>query len=215
MKKGLTRAQEDQIEELLTRMTLKEKVALLSGRDNWHTFPIDRLGIPPVPMTDGPHGVRLAHDEDGRKGGPATSFPTGISMAASWDTELINRVGQALAEETLAMNCSIILGPCVNIVRHPLSGRNFESYSEDPYLAGKIGTAWVKGVQSKGVGASLKHFACNNQETERDRGNSVIDERTLREIYLTQFEAIVKDADPWTVMCSYNRINGDYARMGI
>jgi beta-glucosidase len=202
---------EQRVEKLLGQLTLKEKVALLSGRDNWHSFPIDRLGIPPVPMTDGPHGVRLAHDEAGRKGSPATSFPTGVSIAASWDTDLVERVGQALGEETLAMGCSILLGPCVNIVRHPLAGRNFESYSEDPYLAGQIGTAWVKGVQSKGAGASLKHFSCNNQEIERGRGSSVIDERTLREIYLAQFETIVKEADPWTVMCSYNRINGVYA----
>ena len=109
------------------------------------------------------------------------------------------------------MGCDVLLGPCVNIVRHPLAGRNFEAYSEDPYLAGRIGTAWVKGLQSQGVAASLKHFACNNQEIERFRGNSVVDERTLREIYLPQFETVVKEAKPWTVMCSYNRINGTYA----
>ena len=109
------------------------------------------------------------------------------------------------------MGCDVLLGPCVNIVRHPLAGRNFEAYSEDPYLAGRIGTAWVKGLQSQGVAASLKHFACNNQEIERFRGNSVVDERTLREIYLAQFETVVKEAKPWTVMCSYNRINGTYA----
>jgi beta-glucosidase len=132
-------------------------------------------------------------------------------MAASWDPDLIERVGAALAEETLALGCDILLGPCVNIIRTPLAGRNFESYSEDPYLAGKIGTGWVKGLQSKGVGASLKHFACNNQEIERRRGNSIVDERTLREIYLRQFEMVVKEANPWTVMCAYNRINGTYA----
>ncbi|HEY3343252.1 MAG TPA: glycoside hydrolase family 3 C-terminal domain-containing protein, partial [Anaerolineae bacterium] len=121
------------------------------------------------------------------------------------------RVGAALGEETRALGCDVLLGPCVNIVRHPLAGRNFEAYSEDPYLAGRTGTAWVKGVQSQGVGASLKHFACNNQEIERGRGNSVLDERTLREIYLAQFEMVVKEAHPWTVMCAYNRINGAYA----
>jgi beta-glucosidase len=162
-------------------------------------------------MTDGPHGVRANRTGPEREQGPATSFPTGISMAASWDPALIERVGAALAEETLALGCDILLGPCVNIVRTPLAGRNFESYSEDPYLAGKIGIGWINGLQSKGVGASLKHYACNNQEIERMRGNAIVDERTLREIYLRQFEMIVKETEPWTVMCAYNRINGAYA----
>ena len=201
---------ESQIDELLTKLTLKEKCALLSGLDNWRTVPIPRLGIRSLVMTDGPHGVRSTL-EGGRTFSPATSFPTGISMAASWNTDLIYRVGQALAEETRALGCDVLLGPCVNIIRHPLAGRNFESYSEDPYLAGKIGVAYVKGVQSRGVGASLKHFALNNQETERLRGSSDVDKRTMREIYLAQFEAVVKNADPWTVMCAYNRINEIYA----
>jgi beta-glucosidase len=202
---------EQQIDELLSKMTLREKVALLSGADAWRTVPIERLGIPALTVSDGPHGVRANRVEAGRLSGLTTAFPTGVSMAASWNTELIERVGAALGKETHAMGCDVLLGPCVNIVRHPLAGRNFEAYSEDPYLAGRIGTAWVKGVQSEGVGASLKHFACNNQEIERGRGNSVVDERSLREIYLAQFEMVVKEADPWTVMCSYNRINGDYA----
>lgn len=199
------------VEELLQQMTLREKVSLLSGKDAWHSMSIERLGIPSLIMTDGPHGVRSTHPETGRIAGPTTSFPTGVSMASTWNPELIERVGAALGEETLGMGCDILLGPCVNIVRTPLAGRNFESYSEDPFLAGKIGIAFVKGVQSKGVGASLKHYACNNQEIERGRGSSEVDERTMREIYLTQFEAIVKEAKPWTVMCSYNRINGIYA----
>lgn len=201
---------EQRIEALLSQLTLKEKVSLLSGADNWRTVPVERLGIPSLMMTDGPHGVR-APREGGRIAGPATAFPTGVSMAACWNPALVERVGAALAEETAAMGCDILLGPCVNIVRHPLAGRNFESYAEDPYLAGRTGAAWVKGVQSRGIGASLKHFACNNQEIERMRGNSVVDERTLREIYLAQFEAIVEEADPWTVMCAYNRLNGVYA----
>jgi len=201
---------EARVEQLLRQLTLQEKCALLSGKDLWRTVPIPRLGIGSVTMTDGPHGVR-ATQEGGRMYSPATSFPTGVSMAATWNPALIERVGEALAEETLALGCDILLGPCVNIVRHPTAGRNFESYSEDPYLAGQIGIAWVKGLQRRGVGASLKHYACNNQEDDRGRGSSEVDERTLREIYLAQFEAIVKEADPWTVMCSYNRINGVYA----
>ena len=200
---------EKHIDEILGQMTLKEKISLLSGSDTWNTVPIDRLGIPMVTMTDGPHGVRP--EKVGRKYGPTTAFPTGVSMASSWNPELIEHVGEALAEETLGMDCDILLGPCVNIVRHPLAGRNFEAYSEDPYLAGRIGVAWVKGLQSRGVGASLKHYACNNQEIERMRGSSQVGERTLREIYLAQFEMIVKEAQPWTVMCAYNRINGVYA----
>jgi len=132
-------------------------------------------------------------------------------MASSWNPKLIERVGAALAEEARAMGCDILLGPCVNIVRTPLAGRNFESYSEDPHLAGRIAVAWIKGLQSRGIGASLKHYACNSQETERLRGNSVVDERTLREIYLPAFEAAVKEARPWTVISSYNRVNGAYA----
>ena len=198
-----------QIEKVLKRLTLVEKVSLLSGQDRWHTAALERFGIPSIVMTDGPHGVRA--NEDGRVKGSATSFPTGVSMASSWDPELVEQVGAALAEETRALGCNVLLGPCVNIVRHPLAGRNFESYSEDPYLAGRTGVAYVHGVQSQGIGASLKHFACNNQETERQRGDSQVDERALREIYLAQFEMVVKEAQPWTVMCSYNRVNGVYA----
>jgi beta-glucosidase len=201
---------EERIESLLHQMTLREKCALLSGKDSWRTVPIDRLGIQSIVMTDGPHGVR-ATEEGGRIYASATSFPTGVSLAATWNPALIEQVGEALAEETHALGCDILLGPCVNIVRHPTAGRNFEAYSEDPFLAGKIGSAWVRGLQRKGVGASLKHYACNNQEDDRMRGSSEIDERTLHEIYLAQFEEIVKETNPWTVMCSYNRINGDYA----
>ncbi|NTU62834.1 MAG: beta-D-glucoside glucohydrolase [Chloroflexi bacterium] len=202
---------DQRVEALLSQLTLKEKVALLSGLDIWRTVPIERLGLPSITMTDGPHGVRATRREADRPSGPTTAFPTGVSMAATWNPDLIEKAAGAMAEETRGMGCEVLLGPCVNIVRHPLAGRNFEAFSEDPYLAGRIGTAWVKGLQSQGVAASLKHFACNNQEFERDRGNSVVNERTLREIYLAQFEMIVKEAKPWTVMCSYNRINGTYA----
>jgi beta-glucosidase len=204
-------AVERRVENLLGELTLKEKVSLLSGKDRWSTIPIERLGIPSLITTDGPHGVRTEPMWEGRIDSPATSFPTGVSMASSWNPELIERVGVALAEETRALACDILLGPCVNIVRTPLAGRNFETYSEDPYLAGRIGVAYVRGVQSQNVGTSLKHYACNNQEVERMRGSSVVDERTLREIYLPAFEAVVKEARPWTVMCAYNRINGVYA----
>lgn len=199
------------IQALLSQMTLKEKIALLSGNDNWATVSIDRLGIPSLVMTDGPHGVRADGPGQGRLDGPTTAYPTGISMGATWDPQLITRLGEALAEETRFMGCDILLGPCVNIVRTPLAGRNFETISEDPYLTGQIGLGYVTGLQSMGIGASLKHFACNNQEFERNRGNSVVDERTLREIYLPAFETVVKGAQPWTVMCSYNRLNGAYA----
>jgi beta-glucosidase len=201
---------EERIDALVSQMTLHEKVSLLAGRDLWRTMPIPRLGIPSVVMTDGPHGVR-SDGAAGRFKGPATSFPTGVSMASTWDPALIEQVGAALADETHAMGCDILLGPCVNIARLPLAGRNFEAYSEDPFLAGRIAVGWIKGLQSRGAGASLKHYACNNQETERYRGSSEVDERTLREIYLPAFEAAVKEAQPWTVMHSYNRINGVYA----
>jgi beta-glucosidase len=199
------------IESLLAQLTLKEKISLLSGRDLWHSNPLERLDIPSLVMTDGPNGVRATNPEFGRPAGPTTCFPTGISMGATWNIDLIEQVGQALAQETLGMGCDILLGPCVNIVRNPIGGRNFETFGEDPYLNGQIAVAWIRGLQNGGVGASLKHFACNNQETERFRASSEIDERTLREIYLPAFEIAVKATQPWTVMCSYNRINGVYA----
>lgn len=199
------------VEDLLRQMTLKEKVSLLSGKDSWNTMPLERLGIPSIVMTDGPNGVRADREDFGRPAGPTTAFPTGLSMGATWNPDLIRLAAEAMAEETLAMGCDILLGPCVNIVRAPLGGRNFEMYSEDPYLSGKLAVAWVDGLQSKGVGASLKHFAANNQEIERFRSSSEVDERTLREIYFPAFETCVKETQPWTVMCAYNRINGVYA----
>ena len=202
---------EREIENLIKQMTVSEKVSLLSGRNSWYTVPIERLGIPPAVMTDGPHGVRTGGQGMDRIVSTATAYPTGVSMASTWNRDLVEQVGVVLAEETRHLGCHILLGPCVNIVRSPLAGRNFETYAEDPFLAGQIGAAYVNGLQSQGVGASLKHYAANNQEVERSRGNSIVDERTLREIYLPAFETIVKDAHPWTVMCSYNRINGTYA----
>jgi len=202
---------EQRVEELLKKMTLSEKISLLAGQDIWNTVPVERLGIPSITMTDGPHGVRSTNPEAGRKTGAVTAFPTGIAMGAAWNPGLVEQVGQALGEETRAMDCDILLGPCVNIVRDPRGGRNFETFSEDPYLSGCTAVAYINGVQSRGVGTSLKHFAANNYELERRRASSNVDERTLREIYLAQFEMAVKQAQPWTVMCSYNRINGVYA----
>jgi beta-glucosidase len=196
-------------EELLRAMALSEKVSLLAGRDTWSTMPVDRLGIPSLSMMDGPHGVCARSTELERI--PATCFPTGVALAAAWDPELIERVGAALGEEARALGYDVLLGPCVNIIRTPLAGRNFESYAEDPFLAGETGAAWVRGLQGRGVGASLKHFACNNQEFNRYAGSSVVDERALREIYLPAFETVVKRTRPWTVMCAYNRVNGSYA----
>lgn len=199
------------IESLLEKMNLLEKVSLLSGKTPWLTTPIERLEIPSIVLTDGPHGIRTGGHGTGRIVSTATAYPTGVSMASTWNRDLIERVGIALGEETRYLGCHVLLGPCVNIVRSPLGGRNFETFSEDPYLAGQIGVAYVNGVQSQNIGVSLKHFAANNQEFERHRSNSVVDERTLREIYFPAFEMIVKEANPWTVMCSYNRLNGIYA----
>src|SRR5512136_684650 len=208
---GKTRKIEQRVEELLNNLSLSEKIFLLSGQDIWNTVPVKHLGIPSITFTDGPHGVRSTAPEAGRKMGSVTAFPTGISMGAAWNPELVEQVGQALGEETRAMDCDILLGPCVNIVRDPRGGRNFETFSEDPHLSGRTAVSYIKGVQSRGVGTSLKHFAANNYEIERDRATSTVDERTLREIYLAQFELAVKEGKPWTVMCSYNRVNGEYA----
>lgn len=199
------------IDNTLRSLTLDEKCRLLSGRDMWSTVPIPDKGVGSVMMTDGPHGVRTESSHEARLAGPATYFPTGAGMAAAWNIPLMEKVGEALAEEAKAYGCDVLLGPCVNIVRSPLAGRNFESMTEDPFLAGRLAAAYIKGLQKRGVGASLKHFACNNQETERMRGSSEVDERTLREIYLPHFEYAVKEGRPWTVMCAYNRINGVYA----
>lgn len=207
----LSKTQAQRIESLLGQMTLSEKVALLSGKNAWFTVPIERLGIPSIVMTDGPHGVHTGGHGQDRIVAITTAYPTGVSLASTWNPELIERVGAALEQEVWYLGCHVLLAPCVNIVRSPLDGRNFETYSVDPYLAGQIGLAYVRGLQGEGGGASVKHYAANNQEYERFRGNSVVDERTLREICLPAFETIVKGAQPWTVMCSYNRINGTYA----
>jgi len=199
--------------ELVSKMTLTEKASLCSGKDFWTTKPIARLKIPSIFITDGPNGLRKSNVTTGFAGDvvPATCFPTASSLAASWDINLVEEVGKAIGEECQENQVQIILGPGVNIKRSPLCGRNFEYYSEDPVLSGEMGSAWVRGVQSQGVGTSLKHFACNNQEFQRMTVSSELDERTLHEIYLRPFEIIVKKEQPWSVMASYNRINGVYA----
>ena len=200
---------------LLAELTLEEKAALLDGSDFWHTQPIERLGIPAVMVTDGPHGLRKQAEGADHLGlnasVPATCFPPAAGLASSWDAELLGRVGAALGAECVASDVAVLLGPGVNMKRSPLCGRNFEYFSEDPLLAGDLAAALVDGIQSQGVGTSLKHFAANNQETDRMTVSAEVDERTLREIYLPAFERVVTKSQPWTVMCSYNRINGVYA----
>jgi beta-glucosidase len=200
------------IESIIAHMTLEEKSGLCVGASHWTTRPIERLGVPELIVSDGPHGVRRVPDihEPALESLPATCFPTASCLAATWNTELIHQMGEALAEECIALNVDVLLGPGVNMKRSPLGGRNFEYFSEDPYLAGEMAASLIKGIQSKGVGTSLKHYAANNQEYQRFSISAEIDERTLREIYLTAFEKAVKQAQPWTVMCSYNKINGTF-----
>ena len=203
------------IEEILKEMTLEEKASMCSGADFWHTEAIDRLSLPAAMVSDGPHGLRKQNDDPDHIGIAgsieAVCFPTASAMACSFDRELIQQAGAALGEECQAEGVNVLLGPGINMKRSPLCGRNFEYFSEDPYLAGELGAAYVNGVQSTGAGTSLKHFAANSQEWRRMSISSEMDERTLREIYLAAFENTIKEAQPWTVMCSYNKINGTYS----
>lgn len=196
--------------DLVAQMTLEEKASLCSGGSAWTLKGIERLGIPEIFVTDGPHGLRKQNGPGLGDSVPATCFPTACATACSFDRGLLFEMGAAIGDECRQEDVAVLLGPGVNIKRNPLCGRNFEYFSEDPMLAGEMGAAFVKGVQSRGVGVSVKHFAANNQETRRLIGNSVIDERTLREIYLAAFERVVKQANPWTLMCAYNRINGEF-----
>lgn len=205
----------DKIKEIISKMTLEEKAAMCSGADFWHTEGVERLGVPASMVSDGPHGLRKQDQEGDHLGVndsiKAVCFPAGCGTAASFNRELLVQMGEVLGEECQAEGVSVILGPAVNIKRSPLCGRNFEYYSEDPLVASEMAGALIHGVQSKNVGTSIKHFLANNQETRRMSSDSRIDERTLREIYLAAFEGAVKKEKPWTVMCSYNRINGTYA----
>ena len=205
----------EKIRELIARMTLEEKASMCSGADFWHTEAIERLGIPASMVSDGPHGLRKQDQEGDHLGVndsiKAVCFPAGCGTAASFNRELLTSMGATLGNECQAEGISVILGPAVNIKRSPLCGRNFEYYSEDPYVATEMAGALIKGIQSKNVGTSIKHFLANNQETRRQSSESRVDERTLHEIYLAAFEGAIKNQKPWTVMCSYNRVNGFYA----
>ncbi|MFK4310496.1 beta-glucosidase [Bacillus sp. RC242] len=203
------------IKKIISQMTLEEKASLCSGLDFWNTKGIERLGIPSIMVTDGPHGLRKQAEGADHLGIynsiPATCFPSAVGLASTWNKELIKQVGVVLGEECQAENVGVLLGPGANIKRSPLCGRNFEYFSEDPYLSSQMAANHVKGVQSQGVGTSLKHFAANNQEHRRMSVDAIVDERTLREIYLASFEDVIKEAQPWTVMSAYNKVNGEYA----
>ena len=203
------------IKALVSKLTLEEKASLCSGADFWHTKAVRRLGIPASMVSDGPHGLRKQADEGDHVGIndsiKAVCLPAACATAASFDAALLTRMGEAIGDSCQHEGVSVVLGPAVNIKRSPLCGRNFEYFSEDPYLTGKLAAAYTKGVQSRNVGVSIKHFAANNQEHRRMSASSDVDERTLREIYFPGFEIPVREAKPWTVMCSYNRVNGVFA----
>ena len=207
------------VDEVIAAMTPEEKVLMVIGNKNndrrryigeGSTWYCARLGLMPTVMCDGPAGVRMKpfRDGDSTKAYYSTAFPTATALAATWNTELVETVGDAMGNETLEYGADVLLAPAMNIQRDPLCGRNFEYYSEDPYLAGKTGAAMVRGIQSQHIGASVKHFAANNKETNRKDSDSRVSERALREIYLKQFEIIVKEAHPYTIMSSYNLLNG-------
>ena len=202
------------IQQIISQMTLEEKAALCQGRSSWFTRAVERLGVPEMMMSDGPHGLRK-QDLEKENGGvndaiKAVCYPTAVGTACSFDRALLEEMGSLLGQTCQAEKVGVILGPAANIKRTPLCGRNFEYFSEDPYLSGEIAAAHIRGVQSQGVGTSLKHFAANNQETRRMTISANVDERTLREIYLASFEGAVKGGHPWTVMCAYNKLNGVY-----
>ena len=201
--------------DLIARMSNEEKAALLSGRNEWETWPLERLGIPSIFLADGPHGLRKqagAGDHLGLNPSlPATCFPTTATVANSWDVGLAEEVGAALGQEARSLGVDVVLGPGLNIKRSPLGGRNFEYFSEDPLLSGKMAAAYVRGIQSQGPSACPKHFAVNSQETSRMSVDEVVDERALREIYLRGFEIAVREGEARSIMTSYNKVNGTYA----
>jgi len=200
------------LDALVSQLTLEEKAALCTGDGPWTTVPVDRLDVPRLVVSDGPHGVRRLADLDEMvsRSLPATCFPSGSCLSASWNPALVREVGEALGAECVALGVDVILGPSNNVKRTPLCGRNFEYFSEDPYLSGELAVSYIQGVQSRGVGTALKHFTANNQEFQRFAISAEIDERTLHEIYLPAFEQAVTRGRPWTVMCAYNKVNGTY-----
>ena len=205
---------ESEATALVARMSIDEKASLMSGSSFWHLQPLAQYDLPPIMVSDGPHGLRKQGNQADHMGltasVPATCFPTAVTLASSWDRALIAEVGAAIGRECQVEEVSVLLAPGVNIKRSPLCGRNFEYYSEDPFMAGEMAAAFIGGVQSTGTGTSLKHFAVNNQEAQRMVVDTLVDRRTLFEIYLPAFEAAVTQAQPWTVMCAYNRLNGIY-----
>ena len=194
------------IEKILQQMTLEDRIALCSGENFWETKKYEKYGIPSLFMCDGPHGLRKQEDAADmlgvNKSRPATCFPAEVTTAGSWDPELLTAIGSAIGQEAREQGVGLVLGPGANLKRNPLCGRNFEYFSEDPYLAGKLAAGFIRGAEAQGIGTSLKHFAVNSQE------KSVLDDRTLRELYLTAFEIAVKEGKPSTVMCAYPKLNG-------
>ncbi len=203
-----------EIEKILNQMTLEDKIALCSGANFWQTKKYEKYGIPSLFMCDGPHGLRKQEDAADmlgvNKSRPATCFPAEVTTAGSWDPELLTEIGAAIGEEAKEQGVGLVLGPGANLKRNPLCGRNFEYFSEDPYLAGKLAAGFIRGAEAQGVGTSLKHFAANSQELSRFTSDSVVDDRTLRELYLTAFEIAVKEGKPSTVMCAYPKLNGTH-----
>ncbi len=203
------------VNEIMKRLTLEEKACLLSGHKSWHTNKVTRVGLPSIFLTDGPHGLRKKKEGDKVAGlgqtELSTCFPAACTTGSSWNKELLYKMGTAMGEECRYYNVNLILGPAVNIKRNPLCGRNFEYFSEDPLIAGKLGARLTRGIEDMGVGTSVKHYACNNNEKNRYFGDSIVDDRAYREIYLKAFEPIIKEGKPQTVMCAYNKVNGVYA----
>ena len=198
---------EARLDELLGAMTLQEKVSMLTGASMWYSTGIERLGIPSLKVTDGPNGAR----GESREGATSACFPCGTALAATWNVDLVGAVGREIGEETKSKGAHILLGPTVNIHRAPLAGRNFECYSEDPYLSARMAKAFIEGTHEVGVGTAVKHFVCNDSEYQRMSISSEVGERALREIYLPPFEAAVREAGTWSVMSAYNRVNGIHA----